>query len=539
MKLYYYLDEESRNRKNRAGMDDTSAYIPALAAFMGVTAEPVGAEELDSLAAEDVLLVGAQNIEVLPSCGVILMGSGMGTEPEPSVRKKHVYAHYLTGDGYELPLFVPVKPSVTGGEILAVARDENGEEVPALVRRGQVFEFCFDLPGTVWFSGDGYVPEEPSDYFFIGRTPDFRPLPAGESSAEPFNDRLVMELEKILLELGVPMFYRLPPGEDGTVPDLAVHFSGDDDCASKAYNMQAALRMESYGFPYHINAMPMAGEYFIFDREVLGELEAHGCETALHLDFTEGVPYTAESVKAQRDLYEEHFGIAPLTNVNHCLIQGGTTAERMRWLQDVGVIADNGKLGEFDPADINAFDLCGFGYGTSFPRYTCDDAAHGNVMLTTMEIPLTYYEARLYREDSDPAKVTGYLDGAAQNGRIIQFFCHPHYLQDNSSDLEAVERVLKLIRTYREEKGYQMLCTTTNRIAGFWTGRSASRINRNGSGMEVRAEVPLVVVLPGMGADTVVLNGEHVPVVKKKVSGRDLSLVYVPAGENRICIAEI
>lgn len=536
MKLYYYFDETHRNCLNRAGLDDTTAYIPALAAFMGVTVQPVAARQFDCLKAEDILLVGAQRIDSLPDCHVILMGSTLGEDPEPAVRKKHIFAHYLTEDGYQLPLFVPVKKAQTDGEVLTEALDENGMKVPALVRRGNVYEFCFDLPGTVWFSGDGFMPGEPSDYFFIHRSPDFRPLLEGESSAEPFNDRLVIELEKILLKLGVPMFYRLPPQNEGLIPDLALHFSGDDDCASKDYNMQAALRMEKYGLPYHINAMPMAGEYFIFDRTIWEKLYAHGCEVALHLDFTGGVSYTEESVQAQRDLFEKTFGTAPLTNVNHCLIQGGTCAEQLRWLEKAGVIADNGKLGEFDPADINAFDLCGFGYGTSFPRFTCDDAEHGNAMISTMEIPLTYYEARLYQENSDISKVTGYLDGAAQNGRIIQFFCHPHYLQDNSEDLPAVERVLKLIGSYSQEKGYQILYTSTNRIAGFWKGRSGSAVSREGSEIAVTAKVPLIIVLPESAGDTVRLNGSPVSVVKKKVGDRSLSLVCIPEGNNTIVL---
>ena len=75
MKLYYYFDETHRNCLNRTGLDDTTAYIPALAAFMGVTVQPVAARQLDCLKAEDILLVGAQRIDSFPDCQVILMGS--------------------------------------------------------------------------------------------------------------------------------------------------------------------------------------------------------------------------------------------------------------------------------------------------------------------------------------------------------------------------------------------------------------------------------------------------------------------------------
>ena len=144
------------------------------------------------------------------------------------------------------------------------------------------------------------------------------------------------------------------------------------------------------------------------------------------------------------------------------------------------------------------------------------------------------HSAHFFIFESESRKVTGYLDGAAQNGRIIQFFCHPHYLQDNSEDLPAVERVLKLIGSHSQEKGYQILYTSTNRIAAFWQARSASKIVREGLEIAVKAQVPMVIVLPEGAGDMIRLNGKEVPVVKKKVGDRMLSLLCIPEGENTL-----
>ena len=536
MKIYYLIDQTQWQCCNLAGKDYTPAYIPALAAFMGVTVTPVTKEQLDMLGTEDILLVGAQRLAQIPNCRVILMGTEREQEPCGAVRCKKIFAHYLTKEGKRLPLFVPVKQNQIQGEVLAYAQLADGTRIPALVQGEKCYEFCFDLPATVWFSGDGFEPTEPSDYFFIGRTPDFRPLLEGESSAEPFSDLLIGELEKILKNLGVPMLYRLPPDEEGNVPDLVLHFSGDDDCTSADYNLQAALRMESYGFLYHINAMPMAGQYFVFDKDAYENMQAHGCELALHLDFTGGVSYSAESIQAQSQLYEACFGIRPYTNTNHCLIQGGSTAERMRWLAEAGIAADNGKLGEFDPADINAFDLCGFGYGTSFPRYTCDDCQHGNVLLSTMEIPITYYEPRLYEEDSDTSRITDYLDNGAAWGRITQFFIHPHYLHDTSEDLEATKRVLELIGSHCERMGYRKLISTTDRIAAFWQGRKQASIQRENSEIVVDSQIPVVLVLPAgyLQKEAVCVDGKPAAVISRKIGGEQMHLVALEAGTHRI-----
>ncbi len=527
--LYYVNDPSLRAARNAAGEDYTPAYIPAMLTFMGATGREITPDALSTLRADDVVLVGASDL-VATDATVILLG----TQSIVPSRRRSIYGSYLTPCGYPVPLFVPVVAAdAAPDEVLAYAEVE-GARVPALVRRGKDYQFLFDLPATLWFSGDGFMEMQNDPYFPVGRTPDWRPLPNGSYGTQPYNDLLLLELESLLRSLGTPTLYRLPPLEDGSVPDLVLHFSGDDDCCSASINANAAARMKEVGFPYHINAMPNGVGQFCFDTDVLRELQSNGCELGMHLDLTVQ-PYTEETVKAQVAQFCEAFGMHPVTNVNHCLVQHGSQAEFLRWLQACDIIADNGYLGTFDPNDINAFDLQEFGYGTSFPRYTCDDAAHDNAPLTTMLIPNTYYEARLPSEDSDPTKVIRYLDGAAENARITQFFFHPHYLNDDNVHCTAALRVLALIKHHIAAKGYCALPMTTNAIARFWQARTAASLVTDGQSIKVTSAVPLLLRL-AKDAQVVRVDGKETAVTHKCVEGKDAYLVTVPAGEHMVTL---
>ena len=537
MKLYYLQNDSLRAALNAAGQDYTPAYISALNAYMGVTATPVSSNELGSLTSDDILLVGAERLDAMPACRVILMGTGLGQDVPTPERVRHVFAHYLTKAGLPLPLLVPVTAPAVEGEVLAWARTPDGLELPALVKKGDVYAFCFDLPAAIWYMADGFVPKEPSNYFFIHRTPDQRPFPDDQPKNEPFGDYLIEELESILRGWGVPTVYRLPPMEDGTLPDMAFHISGDDDCTSADFNIQAALTAEENGFPYHINAMPLAGDHFIFDRTLYDELKAHGCEIALHLDYTCGVPYTFDSTKAESDLFKATFGVATYTNTNHCFIQDGTTAERMRWLSDCGIAADNGFFGDFDPNNINPFDLQVYGFGTAFPRFSLDDAAHGNKTLLCLQVPINYYEPRMYGEDASPDIVLNYLEGCAHNGRIAQYFIHPHYMAYSSDQRDAVLRVLALTNRHIEEKGYKVLRTTTDTLTRFWHSRAKTTAVTTAGGIAVKTEIPVFLRLPeGYDKDTVDCNGQTAPVIRKTVSGTDAAFLYLTAGEYAVSL---
>ncbi len=541
MKLYYLENRETWEARNRAGKDYTPAYLREMLSSMGVSGTPWAPG--DPIERDDILLAGAETVPELPDCRQILFGTNDAGGQE-AVRNSGITDDYVTADGRRLHLFVPLLDAYPGWEILR--RTADGK--PALTRSGDVFRFCFDLPASLWYSGDGICTGHSLSGFSIGRVPDSRPLPDTMEGTLAYNDCLLEEVETILLGWGVPLLYRLPPLEGGEIPDFALHFSGDDDCTSAEYNLNAAGIMHRAGFPYHINAMPLGGDHFIFDGPALEQLSSLGCEVALHTDFINdsgvigGVPYNLESQKAQVDRFEQTFRYRPLTNSNHYFAQDGPACERLRWLSACGIVGDNSKFGEINVSDIgtgemNAFNLSGFSFGTSFPRYTADDAEHGNRHIDTMEVPINYYEPRLGGPYTDPGRITGYLDEAAEAGRIAQFFIHPHYFQPENPDSVYVENVLALVSDHIARKRYRVLRTTTDRIALFWRGRRSSWAAESRDGtISVRAEVPLIVRVPaGSCVDQVLVNGKRTEAVLRETGAGDVRLIVLPSpGEYRI-----
>lgn len=524
--VYYFYNEERRMKLNSAGLDYTPAYIPALLFRLGISGRPCEPKDVGKLGADDILIVGAEPISMLPGNvgAVILLGSAVGSELEPTVKNATIYGYLDSRSETQIPLFTPIHPAGDFSEVIAWVSTKN-ERCPALVQKtATVWQFLFDLPATIWYSGDGFEKNEPQNGFFIGRTPDTRPLPIEMNASEPYNDLLISYLERILVELDVPMVYHLPPNEDGSVPDFVLHISGDDDHTSSDINLSAAKVMHGMGLPYHINAMP-AEESFIFDKNIQKELEAFGCELALHSDFT-AYPYTQEAQKQMAEIFKNHLGRSTKTNVNHCFIQGGTTAERMRWLESCNILADNGKMGEVDLSDINAFDLCGFSFGTSFPRYTCDDAAHANRLIATMEIPINFYEPRLGGSYNKQEQLEKYIDEAAEYGRIIDFFIHPHYLYPDYPDTPYTLSALSFCKEYWEEAGYHPLLTTTDSIAEFWQARRNVKMTVQKNKIEIFAPCKMFLRLPD-GHTSVLIDHKIVKVIALKKENTFLWLVPI------------
>ena len=537
MSVFYLVDNNRRALLHAAGINDTSAYIPAILHHLGVTGHAITPDQLDTLTESDVLLAVRTPLPALP-CTIISFAASQ--DPMMSVEEK-MYGQLLA-DGKSLAIFAPIFPEGEGEEVLATAVCEDGSVVPAWIRTGKRYDYAFDLPASVWYSGDGYpAPGGKNMFNFsfgVGRVPDMRPLPIPYDTSVAYNDELCCQLRNILLAAGVPMFHTLPPLSDGSVPDFALHFSGDDDACSASLNLTAALNMESFGLPYHINAMPADDTRFVMDRDVYEELKRHGCETALHTNFY-GRPYTAETQAKQVELFRKIFGELPKTNVNHCLIQDGSTAERLSWLESHGIGGDNDKMGEIDTNDINAFNLTGYAFGTSFPRYTCTDAKDGNRVVRTLDIPITYYEPRLDsdRYNNEP-QILQYLENSAAHGRISQFFIHPHYLNPSYDRITSTFAAIKRIQAYIREKQYKVWYTTTDTITAYWHNRSASTLEADGAGnWKLYAACALCVLLPE-GVESIQCGGEQLSLEKRVVSGREVTIAAVPAaGEYTLVLA--
>lgn len=547
MALYYYINPTLWQEKNAAGFDYTPAYIKNLLIFMGATGTPCSPEQVKDLTDNDVLLVGAETLSEIPqNIGtVILLGTEIGKESVSFKPEKKIYAD-LNLDGSLVPLFAPVL-AATEGEVLYTATTADGTVVPAVIKQAEsVYDFRFDVAATIWYSGDGFLPDHPFHGFPVRRTSNARPLPDDRHADEPFNDLLLLCIEKLLRKAGVAMLGKLPPMADGSVPDFTFNVSGDDDNGPGFIDLSGAKTLHSFGIPYHINMMPFRDGSFSLTREEIKELNALGCEIALHTDYhthPDAYPYTAEGQAKSCAVYEKWFGVPSVTNVNHCLVQDGTAAERLRWLSDCGVIADNGKAGDEDPEDINAFNACGFGYGTTFPRFTLDDAAHGNKWLLCAEIPITYYEPRLGGDRyTDPNKITRYIDEAVENGRMAQFFFHPHYMSEHPDNFDyakpnvpLAKAALALAKQHWEEKGYRPLFTTTDNLAKFWHARANATVATTDDGYTVNCEQPCVLILPA-AATAVTVDGKVTAVVTKTIAKEEQHLVVLPSGQHTIIV---
>jgi len=537
MHVYYLVDKDRRARLQAAGINDTSAYIPAILHLLGVTGQAIAPDQLNTLTESDVLLAVRTPLPSLP-CTIISFAASQ--DPMAPVEQK-LYGKLLADDK-SLAIFAPICSEGEGEEVLACAELEDGSVVPAWTRTGKRYDYAFDLPASVWYSGDGYPAPGGKNLFGfsfgIGRVPDMRPLPIPYDTSVAYNDELCWQIRNILLAAGVPMFHTLPPLADGSVPDFALHFSGDDDACSASLNLTAALNMESFGLPYHINAMPADDTRFVMDRDVYEELKRHGCETALHTNFY-GKPYTVETQAQQVELFRKIFGELPKTNVNHCLIQDNSTSERLSWLESCGIYGDNDKMGEIDASDINAFNLTGYAFGTSFPRYTCADAKAGNRIVRTLEIPITYYEPRLDNDHyNNEPQILQYLENSAAHGRISQFFIHPHYLNPSYARITSTFTALKRIQAFIQEKQYKVWYTTTDTITAYWHDRSASTLEAAESGAwKLTAACPLSVILPD-NVESVQCGGETLPVENRVISGKAMRITAIPAaGEYTLVLA--
>ena len=150
--LYYVNDPFLRAACNARNEDYTPAYIPAMLAFMGITAKVIAPDALSSLTASDIVLIGAPDLPETDATVIFL-----GTQQTVPLRLRHIYGYYMAQNGYAVPLFVPIcTADISHDEVLAYAEVE-GVLVPALVRRGKDYRFLFDLPATLWFSGDGFM----------------------------------------------------------------------------------------------------------------------------------------------------------------------------------------------------------------------------------------------------------------------------------------------------------------------------------------------------------------------------------------------
>ena len=558
MKLYYYHDRFAHAQRNAAGLDYTPAYLPAMIKNLGFSAEELTAKDIFLLTAGDLLLIGAETLSkpeaaalsaaIDRGCHVIAFGTkaeNVFPTAVSEVRGTDQYAtvgyFHFAGSNEPLPILggfdaLPDTVSALGS---ITAKDGSAYTVYARISES-VWYWSFDLPATLLYAADGRPTHGPKNNFPIpiGRVPDSCVLEEGYNYHIAYADSYLRSVEDILSAAGFVRIWALPE-QNGRICDLALYFGGDDDACSAENNMRAAEEMYKRGLPYHLNLMPADREgHFVIDREQYMRLHELNCETALHYNFTV-FPFSEEGHRMQMDMYKRTFGETGGGPVNHCLIQEGTAAERYRMQVECGAKSDNNRFQtQPDPADINAFNLIGFGFGSAFPRFVICDAVHGNRALPFCEIYNSYYEPRIYEcKPEQYKKIEEYLEDGYIYGRPLQLFTHPHYISGATEfDPAPAIRALEYAKAYVTQKGWNVWYCGPDALGDWWHERSTCRITEvTSTGFVFRNPTSrrVTVVLPA-GITKVMINAQSVPVTEKTVAGRLLRMVSLDSGYSQI-----
>ena len=581
MGIYYLWNEQIRIDKNRSGENYWFSYITEILSRLGAGGEAILAEEAEaaSFGPDDVLFTGADALppQLLPvlraglAKGMTLIGfktedagelfgvniskqaidqpdGGFGFNGYFKIRESAGAILPVLETAPDMPVFSPVCIAEAAGAEIIADISAGGQTLPALFKYSNAYYFAFDLTQTMWVSAQGkpvYNSERGLDFTRIS---DARITPLDYDTTVAYGDYYLYILQSIWFGLKQPMIHRLPPDENGGVPDLMLYYAGDED-ATPHISLRASEIMHGRGLPYHINLMPAGGDLrFVTTLDEYGAIKARGHELALHYNMV-GCDFCEENFKAQYHAYLQNYGEVTVSTVGHCLAHRGW-AERGRYLERLGIIGDSCRCGEY-AENINEFNLYGFAFGTSYPIFLYDDQSHDNRKLNFADLPIAYYEPRIgggYAGGKE--KIHKCIDDAAYFGRMINLFTHPHYVSDNfgydnTITLAALDEVLNYIK----EKSLNVIHSAPDKVCRFWHGRDKSKIKnymRQKGGVicrvECNCEDGLIIRFPAGKAEKsalVSVDGNPVRAIYKNSDGlRWLMVPVAGLGGHIINISE-
>ena len=361
--------------------------------------------------------------------------------------------------------------------------------LPAIVHhalgKGHAFYFAFNVAQTMWtiqqgrpvegdYDGDGYL--RVFDACIVGRN----------RLTVPYTDALHFLLANMIGRRPTPMIDQMPP-RDGKAPPALLHFAGDDE-GRPGHQAAASDFMAARGLPYHINAMPVEGA-FAFDADEQARIEANGHEIGLHYDFVNGFDhpcgFASDDVAAQAALFRRRFGRDSVCSVMHYVRWTGW-AEPARWMQECGGRADNSFFGwQYPP--LNPVNTIGFSFGSAFPRFFYDNAAHGNARINLIEIPITAYEVGYEDEAFLPERISHALSLAVRHRLTFSFFWHPVYLAKSPACRQAVDELVRLIGLMPSPP----VLMGTDALCHWWQARAGAVVDharQSGGGVSFEAE---------------------------------------------------
>jgi len=547
MSIYYLHDPLLQAKKNKLGEFHWAAYIPEMLSRIGVPYQAWIPGQTADFKYGDVMFIGSDTLschlpDELTIIGFATQGAdnlfGIKIEStipqpdgefslngyfkmEPSAQEKYMNVPDGTP---ELPIFSPVRILYeTEAEVLGMG----------LLKYNNNFYFTFDLPQTLWVSGQGKPITENAPGYPVGRLPLARVTPLDYNTEIAYGDYYLYILQNILADLGYAMLHCLPLKKDGTIPDFALYYAGDEDACSPELSADAYAFMVSRGLPYHINLMPFGNNMsFQLSPEQFDDLRERGCELALHYCMTGGeggfYKFNEENFQRQYRAYLQKFGVQSISTVGHCLTHNGY-AERMRFLAGMGIRGDFERCGEYDPVDINAFNKYGFAFGTAFPSFPYDDAQHGNKKIDFVEAPIAYYEPRIGEKYPDGAELIHFcLDSAKYFGRMVNLFTHPHYLSALSGyNVAMTHAAMDESLRYISEKGYNVIHSAPDRICEFWHGRGKSSVVTDGNRYYVDSATDGLIIRIPTETNNLLVDGNVVEPIYKEIDGRKWLMVAI------------
>jgi len=384
----------------------------------------------------------------------------------------------------------------------------------------------------MWVSAQGRPVYDGTERFpKCSRVTDARVTPMDYDTGIAYGDYYLYIIQSILAELGTPMIHRLPPTEDGGVPDMMLFYAGDED-ATPGVSLRASEIMHERGLPYQINLMP-AGEDMTFTTtpEECAIIRSRGHRLSFHYNMVSDYPwceFTEENFKKQYEAYLRYVGDTCVSSIGHCGVHVGW-ADRNRFQEPLGIMGDSSRFGEYVPGDINPFNTYGFVFGVSYPFFLYDDHTNGNRRINLTDIHIAYIEPRIGGKYTDGKEIIERcLNDAAYFGRIVNLFTHPHYLAETIGyetrlTFDALDEVEKIIN----EKKYSVIHSIPDKVCLFWHGRDKSVItsckkceNTIISHVECAAEGGIIVRFPIENCTSVKIDGKLIVPIIKKTDGR-------------------
>ena len=378
-----------------------------------------------------------------------------------------------------MPVIAPVKViSAPGCRELARLRSFFEQDLgrPAVTWRevgeGAACWWAFDLAECLWKMQQGRPVYDDFDGDGKLRTMDMivtRPW-RGEV---PYADLMCFVLRRVLAEAGAVFLHQLPPTPEGSIPDLLLHWGGDDEGATEV-QVPAAQFMVEMGLPYHINIMQSPVGTHQLPRAGFERLRELGCETGIHFNFITEVEhphrFTRQELADQLTTYLAAYGEMTVCMVFHWVSWTGW-AEPARWLAELGLRGDNNRVHWTYPP-LNPVNKVAFAFGTAYPSHYWDDAEHGNARIDFVGLPITAYEVGYLRGVGvEPSQLHRTIEQGAFWNLTMSLFHHPIYLLS-----EETRGAVRECLAHIERLGLNALHMGTDQACLWWHARDASAI---------------------------------------------------------------